>query len=149
MSLLKAALLGVALCLMCLCCLFVVGCSPDTRVVVMSGSGGEVVRVRAEIADTPQKMLVGLSGRSYLAEDSGMLFIFSDTVTQPFYMKDTLIPLSIAFISEDGVIVDIQDMEPLSLQFHYPAYPHRYALEVNQGFFQRHGVVIGGKAELR
>ena len=62
-----------------------------------------------------------------------MLFVFPDTVSSPFWMKNTLIPLSIAFINARGVIVDIQDRQPLDETLHYPAASYRYALEVPQG----------------
>ena len=143
---------AVAFWLVLLCCISLVGCIlpwKDTRVVAIAGAEGKVVCIRAEVADTTEKISVGLSRRSSLPQDGGMLFIFDKTVTYPFWMRDTYIPLSIAFISEEGVIVDIQDMDPLSERSHYPAQSYRYALEVNQGFFQRNGIGVGSRVEFR
>jgi len=107
------------------------------------------ISLKAELAGEVwgQKFLVGLSGRSHLK--GGMLFDFEETVTVPFGMKDTCIPLSIAFISEDKVILDIQDMEPLSEDISTPAEPYRYALEVNKGYFPENGIDVGDKVEFQ
>lgn len=113
--------------------------------VVLINSQGARIYVQAEVVSSPEEMVRGLMGRTSLEADSGMMFAFGETGTNPFWMKDTLIPLSIAFISQRGVIVDIQDMEPLSQRFHHPTQPYRYALEVNQGFFSRHGIKVGNQ----
>src|SRR5215203_7432784 len=86
--------------------------------------------------------------REALAEDAGMLFIFDQEQPLSFWMKDTLIPLSIAYIDGSGTIVDIQDMQPLDETLHPSATPARYALEVNQGFFGERGVTVGDTVEL-
>jgi uncharacterized membrane protein (UPF0127 family) len=116
--------------------------TPQAAVTIIN-SAGEGVPVRVEIADTPAKRQRGLMERTALAEDAGMLFVYGREVTNAFYMKDTLIPLSIAFIDPQGRIVDIQDMQPLDETDHYPAAPYQYALEVNQGFFAEHGIQVG------
>ncbi len=85
--------------------------------------------------------------RTELAEDAGMLFVFDREVTDGFWMRNTLIPLSIAYIDSGGRIVDIQDMEPLDETPHPPASPYQYALEVNQGFFEARGIEIGNVLE--
>ncbi len=89
----------------------------------------------------------GLSGRTSLT--GGMIFDFKDTVTVGFQMRETLIPLSIAFVSEDHIIMDIQDMEPLSPDVYLPASPYRYAIEVNQGYFEEHKIVVGDRIEFQ
>src|SRR5215217_5266776 len=106
------------------------------------------VPVRVEIADTPEERQTGLMGRSALAEEAGMLFVFEQEQILAFWMKDTLIPLSIAYIDAEGRIVDIQDMQPLDETDHPSAEPAQYALEVNQGFFEGRGVVVGDMVEL-
>ena len=113
-------------------------------------SAGERVPVGVEIADTDVERQTGLMGRSALAEDAGMLFVFEGEQTLSFWMKDTLIPLSIAYIDAQGRIVDIQDMQPLddTLPHYVSAEPARYALEVNQGFFEERGVTVGDTVEL-
>ena len=78
-----------------------------------------------------------------------MLFIFVVDQQGPFWMKDTLIPLSIAFIAADGRILEIQDMAPMTEELHRPAQSYRYALEVNQGFFSRNGVNPGDQVEIQ
>lgn len=102
-----------------------------------------------EVADTPESRAVGLSKRSSLPVDAGMLFVFPSDDQAPFWMKDTWIPLSIAFISAGGRIVDLQDMQSMTEELHRPAQPYRYALEVNQGFFKKNGVNAGDRVELQ
>jgi len=93
------------------------------------------------------KFIRGLGGRTSL--DGGMLFDFNEMVRVSFQMRETLIPLSIAFIAANGVIVDIQDMEPLSEKEYIPKKPHRYALEVNQGYFAENGISVGDRVEFQ
>ncbi len=78
-----------------------------------------------------------------------MLFLFPSDGQAPFWMKNTLIPLSIAFISQDGRILEVQDMAPQTEDLHQPKQPYRYALEVNQGFFRKNGVSAGDKIEFQ
>ncbi len=109
------------------------------------------VTLNVEVADTPEGRAQGLMHRTKLAENAGMLFDLESSGLWSFWMKNTLIPLSIAFISEDWTIVDILDMavadDPQNGPFPYyaPAKPARYALEVNQGFFKRKGIAVGAK----
>jgi uncharacterized protein len=127
------------------------GASSLTAETVRIGtSGGESVEVEVEIADDTEEMARGLMGRTALAEDAGMLFVYPDERELSFWMKDTLIPLSIAFMDAEGRIVDIQDMRALDDEPpHYTsAEPARYALEVNKGFFDERGVEVGDRAEL-
>ena len=117
---------------------------------VRIASEGKVVEVEVEVADDTDEMARGLMGRTALAEDTGMLFVYPDERELSFWMKDTLIPLSIAFMDTDGRIVDIQDMKALDDEPpHYTsAEPARYALEVNKGFFAERGVEVGDTARL-
>jgi uncharacterized protein len=125
------------------------GSSP-LPILTIINSVGEEVPVRIEIADTDAERQTGLMGRTTLEADAGMLFVFDQEQTLSFWMKDTLIPLSIAYIDSEGRIVDIQDMQPLDdLPPQYvSAEPAQYALEVNQGFFEERGVTIGDMVEL-
>jgi uncharacterized membrane protein (UPF0127 family) len=110
-------------------------------------SRGETKTLRVEVADTPAEREFGLSGRETLAADGGMLFVIE--VRGPgFWMKDTRIPLSVAFISACGEIVALADMEPLSLQLHNTDRAYRFGLEVNQGWFAANGVGVGDEVEL-
>ncbi|HUL30404.1 MAG TPA: DUF192 domain-containing protein [Thermodesulfobacteriota bacterium] len=100
-----------------------------------------------EVAQTPEEQSRGLMGRKQLGKDEGMLFTFPTEGYHGFWMKDTLIPLSIAFIDKDGRIVWITDMKPLTLDSHVPPAPILYALEMNQGWFSSHGVKVGDRVK--
>src|SRR5215217_6950999 len=117
-------------------------------VLTIVNSLGERIPVQVEIADTEAERQTGLMGRSALAEDASMLFVFDQEQPLSFWMKDTLIPLSIAYISAEERIVDIQDMQPLDETPHPSAEPAQYALEVNQGFFAEHNIGVGDVVEL-
>jgi uncharacterized membrane protein (UPF0127 family) len=119
-----------------------------TSTVGITNTEGEMVIVRVEIATMTAEKQRGLMGRTALAEDAGMLFVFDRVQQLSFWMKDTLIPLSIAYINDSGHIADIQDMQPLDETPHLSAEPAKYALEVNQGFFNKHGVEVGNKVSL-
>jgi len=120
------------------------------RTVTIDASSGEKVKVRVEIADEASEQTRGLMYRTALGEDRGMLFVFRSEEKLSFWMKNTLIPLSVAFIDSEGRIVDIQDMKPLDDEppSYVSARPAQYALEVNQGFFEERGVAVGDRAEL-
>ena len=105
-------------------------------------------RLQVEIANTPDLREVGLMNRSALGADAGMLFVFPSDTNAAFWMKDTLIPLSIAFLRADGTIVHIEDMQPQTETNHYSTEPYRYAIEANQGWFAARGVVEGGLADI-
>ncbi len=116
----------------------------------IDASGGKEVRVRVEIADDSFERARGLMYRTALGENRGMLFVYGSESRLSFWMKNTLIPLSIAFMDAKGRIVDIQDMKPLDDDppSYVSAEPAMYALEVNQGFFEERGVKVGDRAEL-
>jgi len=99
--------------------------------------------IRVEVAKTPEERSYGLMGRKYLGKDEGMLFIFETEDYHGFWMKNTLIPLSIAFIEKNGRIVWITDMKPLTLESHVPPQPILYALEMNKGWFSSRGIKVG------
>ena len=103
--------------------------------------------ITVETADTQEAQEKGLMGRESLDEDRGMLFVYDLDSRKSFWMKNTKIPLSIAYIAADGTIREIYDMEPLSTRTVDSRYSVRYALEVNQGAFQRHGIKTGDKVE--
>ncbi|MDO8614443.1 MAG: DUF192 domain-containing protein [Dehalococcoidia bacterium] len=117
--------------------------SPDTVAVVFQTASGEEAALQVELADTAELRSRGLMFRDSLPEDGGMLFDFGGQTQSGFWMKDTKVPLSIAFIDGAGTIIDIQDMAPLSEQLHYPAQPYNTAVEVTQGWFRRNGVAVG------
>lgn len=108
--------------------------------------GGDTVR--AEVARTDQERARGLMERESLPDGSGMLFIFPDVATRSFWMRNTYIPLDIAFMDAEGVIVDIQAMEPLDETFTESAAPAMFALEVPQGWFAAQGIGVGDRATM-
>jgi len=119
-----------------------------TPTVGIINSEGERVVVEVEIADNDAERQRGLMERTALAENAGMLFVFEREQPLAFWMRNTLIPLSVAYIDSNGRIVDIQDMEPLDETPHPSAEPGRYALEVNQGFFAERGIEVGNEMEI-
>jgi uncharacterized protein len=104
--------------------------------------------VSAEVADNMRSRSDGLMMRNKMAANQGMLFVFERPESHCFWMRNTLLPLSIAFIDDNGVIVNIADMKPQSDDSHCSKKPVRYALEMNQGWFATKGIkegsVIGG-----
>ena len=95
-------------------------------------------------ADEPQRMQ-GLMFRKSLGREDGMLFIFDEPAYHSMWMKNTLIPLSVAFIDRDGVILNILDMEPQTLDSHMAAGPAVYAIETNKGWFAAKKIKAGDK----
>jgi uncharacterized membrane protein (UPF0127 family) len=101
--------------------------------------------VTAEVASTPDQRSQGLMNRATLPVGTGMLFVFQDQAVRSFWMRNTLISLDIAFMDDDFRILDIQQMEAMSEEFHDSRFPARYALEVPEGWFAAHGVRVGDK----
>ena len=100
-------------------------------------------QVSVEVADTPQERAIGLMGRVSLAPDAGMLFVYPDEAVRSFWMKNTPLPLSIAYISKAGQIVHLAEMKPLSEDPVTSVHPTMYALEMEAGWFTAHGVKVG------
>jgi uncharacterized membrane protein (UPF0127 family) len=96
-----------------------------------------------EVAKTPAERAKGLMGRKHLGQEEGMFFIFESEDYHAFWMKDTLVPLSVAFIEKSGRIVEIADMKPLSLDSHSPPKPVLYTLEMKKGWFSMNGIKVG------
>ena len=117
-------------------------CSPSTPRYALTVAG---VELQVEIADTPESRSRGLMHRTQLAERAGMLFVFQERDMRTFWMRDTPLPLSIAYIDDRLTIREIHDMEPHSLEPVSSRGPARYALEVNQGAFERLGIRVGDR----
>ena len=115
--------------------------APLERITLQVGIRSIQAEVARDDADTGR----GLMHRKTLAKDGGMLFVFPKPTQHCFWMKDTLIPLSIAFIDGHGLVINVEDMDPQSEQDHCSAGPSQYALEVNQGLFQAAAVTTGTK----
>ena len=99
--------------------------------------------IRAELADTAKSRQIGLMHRESLAPNHGMLFVFERSERHCFWMRNTPLPLSIAFMDDAGTIVNIEDMQPRSDESHCPLRPVRYALEMQQGWFAKRGLSAG------
>jgi uncharacterized membrane protein (UPF0127 family) len=109
-------------------------------------SHGAKVPLTVECARTPTEQTYGLMFRESVGAEEGMLFVFDSDGYRNFWMKNTKIPLSIAYISAKGVILEIYDMKPYDISVTYRSmYPCRYALEVNQGWFAKKGIKPGSK----
>jgi len=102
-----------------------------------------IYSIQAEVADNPDLREVGLMNRTSLPTNSGMLFIFEQKAGNCFWMKNTKLPLSIAFIADDGKIVNIEEMQADTTNNHCPKAPIRYALEMNKGWFSERVIVPG------
>lgn len=104
-------------------------------------------RLTAEVASTDPDRMQGLMHRRMLPEHRGMLFVFPDVARHGMWMMNTYIPLSVAFIDDDGMIINIEDMQPHTRDSHNAARPARYALEMNLGWFRKRGIGPGMKIE--
>src|SRR5947207_2539033 len=111
-------------------------------------SKDETVQMIVEIANDEPSRELGLMFRASMPENEGMLFDFVGDTTSTFWMVNTILPLSIAFITSDGTVLDIQDMKPLDSNTISAPGPYRYALEANQGFFRAHDIILGNHANL-
>ena len=102
-----------------------------------------IYRIQAELADTPKAREVGLMNRTSMPTNSGMLFVFEQKAGHCFWMNNTKIPLSIAFITDDGKIVNIEEMQAETTSNHCPKVAVRYALEMNKQWFAERVIVPG------
>jgi uncharacterized membrane protein (UPF0127 family) len=100
-----------------------------------------------QLAQTPEQRQIGLMWRKEMPQHEGMLFVFEQAATQCFWMRNTLIPLSAAFVADDGRIVNIVDMKPQSDDSHCSEKPVRFVLEMNQGWFAKRQLKAGYKLD--
>jgi uncharacterized membrane protein (UPF0127 family) len=101
--------------------------------------------IRAELANTEQTRMTGLMFRTSLPENGAMLFVYDHDGTYAMWMKNTYLPLSVAFIDRRGIILNIEDMTPQTLDAHASIGPARYSLEMSQGWFAKRGIKQGDK----
>ena len=101
--------------------------------------------IDTQLAATPQQRSTGLMFRRQMPQAEGMLFVFDQPGQQCFWMKNTLLPLSAAFVADDGTIVNLADMKPQTTDSHCSEKPVRYVLEMNQGWFSQKGIKTGTK----
>jgi len=111
------------------------------RVALQAG----MFRIEAQVAATPQQREIGLMYRREMPQHEGMLFVFEEPATQCFWMKNTRLPLTAAFVADDGTIVNLADMKPQTTDSHCSEKPVRYVLEMNQGWFSAKHLKAGFK----
>ena len=104
-------------------------------------------QIQAQVAATPDQRSVGLMHRAEMPQSEGMLFAFEQATLQCFWMKNTLLPLTAAFIADDGTIVNLADMKPQTTDAHCSEQPVRWVLEMNQGWFAKRGIKAGFKLQ--
>jgi uncharacterized membrane protein (UPF0127 family) len=102
-------------------------------------------QIDAQVAVSPEQHATGLMFRRDMPQHEGMLFVFQNPAKQCFWMKNTLLPLTAAFVADDGTIVNLEDMKPQSLESHCSKAPVRFVLEMNQGWFAKKGIKAGNK----
>lgn len=107
--------------------------------------GAGMYNIKVEVAQTPEQQQIGLMHRTSMGTNEGMLFAFERAGQQCFWMKNTLIPLAIAFVADDGTVVNLDEMKPQTLESHCSAKPVRYVLEMNTGWFTKRGIKAGSK----
>lgn len=103
--------------------------------------------LQVQVASTGKQREVGLMWRKEMPIQEGMLFVFEQAAGQCFWMRNTLIPLTAAFIADDGTIVNLADMQPQSDTSHCSGQPVRFVLEMNQGWFAKRGIRAGQKID--
>ena len=101
--------------------------------------------IQAQVAATPDQRSIGLMFRRDMPPNEGMLFVFEQPAPQCFWMKNTLLPLTAAFVADDGTIVNLADMKPQTTDSHCSLKPVRYVLEMHQGWFDKRGIKAGSR----
>lgn len=104
-----------------------------------------IYQIDTQLALTPEQREIGLMFRREMPQQEGMLFVFEQPGTQCFWMKNTILPLTAAFVDDQGVIVNLADMKPQTTDSHCSAKPVRYVLEMNVGWFAKKGIKAGSK----
>lgn len=119
---------------------------PQTNLQRVKISAG-MHQIDAQVAQTPEQRQIGLMFRRNMPPHEGMVFVFDQAGEQCFWMKNTLLPLTAAFVDDDGTIVNMADMKPQTTEAHCSAKPVRYVLEMNKGWFAKRGVKPGAKLQ--
>jgi uncharacterized membrane protein (UPF0127 family) len=118
--------------------------TPQTQLPRVTLSAGMHL-INAQVAATPEQRSIGLMHRQEMPTQEGMLFVFEQAGVQCFWMKNTLLPLTAAFVADDGTIVNLADMKPQTLDSHCSTQPVRFVLEMNQGWFAKRGIQAGAR----
>ena len=126
------------------CCLAQAQDAPQMDLPRVKLSAG-MHQITAQVAQTPDQRSTGLMFRKEMPQPEGMLFVFEQASMQCFWMKNTLLPLTAAFVADNGEIVNLADMKPQTEAPHCSAKPVRYVLEMNQGWFAKKGIKAGSR----
>lgn len=118
--------------------------TPQTQLPRIKLSAGMHL-IDTQVAATSEQRQIGLMHRPSMPQTEGMLFVFEEPGVQCFWMKNTLLPLTAAFVADDGRIVNLADMAPQTTESHCSTQPVRYVLEMNKGWFDRKGIKAGAK----
>lgn len=118
--------------------------APQTKLPRAKLSAG-MHQIDAQLALTPEQRQIGLMFRQEMPQTEGMLFVFEQPAQQCFWMKNTLLPLTAAFVADDGTIVNLADMKPQTTDSHCSEKPVRYVLEMNAGWFAKKGIKAGSR----
>ena len=102
-------------------------------------------QIDAQVALSPEQLQIGLMFRKEMPQHEGMIFVFEEPSKQCFWMKNTLLPLTAAFVADDGTIINLEDMKPQTETPHCSVKPVRYVLEMNKGWFAKKGIQAGSK----
>jgi uncharacterized protein len=117
--------------------------TPQQLPAIRLTTGMHVLQV--QVAQTPQQQEIGLMFRKTMGTNEGMLFAFDESRQQCFWMKNTILPLSVAFIADDGSVVNIDDVKPQTLDSHCSTKPVRFVLEMNVGWYDKRGIKAGSR----
>jgi uncharacterized membrane protein (UPF0127 family) len=128
--------------------LSVTACSSSDKVVFYNGSGQKLAELDVEFAVSQEEQQRGLMYRKELDQDSGMIFVYNRPRILSFWMKNTYLPLDIAFVDKNNVVIDIFPMVPLSLESIRSTSEALYAIEVNAGYYAKRGITPGSRIEL-
>ena len=112
-----------------------------TRIKLQAG----IYQIDTQVAQTPEQRSMGLMFRQEMPQHEGMLFVFEQPAKQCFWMKNTFLPLTAAFVADDGTIVNLVDMKPQTTDSHCSEKPVRFVLEMNQGWFAKKGIKAGSR----
>ena len=134
-------LLGLATCLGCPCNAQDTAQTELPRISLAAG----IHLINVQVAATPMQRATGLMFRKEMPLSEGMLFIYEQAAQQCFWMQNTLLPLTAAFVADNGQIVNLADMQPQTTESHCSTQPVRYVLEMNQGWFKKKGIKAGFK----
>lgn len=118
--------------------------TPQTQLQRITLTAG-IHQIDTQVALTPQQHQIGLMYRTEMPQNEGMIFVFPSPSKQCFWMKNTILPLTAAFVADDGTIVNLEDMQPQTTESHCSLRPVRYVLEMNQGWFAKKGIKAGSK----